>query len=70
MKLAKTLLFATMLVGISAHAGTGNVNANCANSSKSDSLTKQVGLGKFAAVFGSTAAPTKRQASPPPKTGR
>lgn len=60
MKLAKTLLFATMLVGMSAHASKGGVDKNCANSSKSDSLTKSPGLGQYAAVFGSTASPAKK----------
>jgi hypothetical protein len=63
MKLAKSLLFATMLVGMSAHASRGAVDKNCANSPKSDALTgpsARVQLAKVDLVLGSTAAPAKK----------
>jgi hypothetical protein len=70
MKLAKALLFATMLVGMSAHAAKGT-NANCANSPKGLSVASADGSQHVAAVFGSTANPAKKTVpQTTPKTGR
>ncbi len=39
MKLAKSLIFATMLIGMSAHGSTGEVFPNCTKSPKNQAWT-------------------------------